>query len=93
MVIIHEMYREKVCEKNLVRRAIIERDQYERMVSEDARRFFKARVQKGYTYLGYVPVRWTRRRWGDGVKFIDTWTIMKKVPEGFVDVYNKEMAN
>ena len=86
MVIIHEEYIGRVAEKNIVKRHTVTEDEYRNMTSEDWKRFFKAREWRGYTYLGYVPVRWTRRRWGDNTKFIDLWHIMKELPVDFVAV-------
>lgn len=86
MVIIHETYIGRVAEKNLVIRHVITEDIYWNMTSDGWRRVFKAREYRANTLLGYVPVRWTKRRWGDNKKFIDLWHIMEELPVDFVAV-------
>lgn len=86
MVIIHEEYIGRVAEKNIVKRKVISQKEYECMTSQDWKSFFKAREWRMDTYLGYVPVRWTRRRWGDDVKVIDLWYILKELPADFKEV-------
>lgn len=86
MVIIHETYIGRVAKKNLIRRHVITEDTYWKMTSEDWKRLFKAREWRWDTLLGYVPVRWTRRRWGDDVKVIDLWHIVKELPADFEEV-------
>lgn len=86
MVIIHEEYIGRVAEKNIVNRHIVTEDEYRNMTSDVWKRIFKAREYRENTLLGYTPVRWTKRRWGDNKKFIDLWHIMKKLPVDFVAV-------
>ena len=86
MVIIHEEYIGRVAEKNIVRRHVITENVYRIMTSKGHRRMFKAREYRKSTLLGYMPVRWTRRRWGDNTKFIDLWHIMEELPVDFVAV-------
>ena len=86
MVIIHEEYIGRVADKNLVKRHIISENTYRIMTSDGWKRMFKAREYRGDTLLGYVPVRWTKRRWGDNMKFIDLWHIMEELPVDFVAV-------
>lgn len=86
MFIIHEEYINRVAEKNLIKRHIVTEDAYRTMTSDGWKRVFKAREYREYTFLGYVPVRWTKRRWGDDVKFIDLWHIVKELPSDFEEV-------
>lgn len=86
MVIIHEEYIGRVAEKNIVKRHIVTEEAYRTMTSDGWKRVFKAREYREYTLLGYVPVRWCRRRWGDGMKFIDLWHITEEIPAGFKSV-------
>ena len=86
MVIIHETYIGRVAKKNLIIRHVITEDTYWNMTSDGWKRVFKAREYRENTLLGYVPVRWTKRRWGDNTKFIDLWHIMEELPVDFVAV-------
>ena len=86
MVIIHEEYIGRVAEKNLVKRHIVTEDAYRTMTSDGWNRVFKAREYREYTFLGYAPVRCVRRRWGDNVKVIDLWHIVKELPSDFEEV-------
>jgi hypothetical protein len=56
----------------------ITREQWEKMTSRDELRFWKARgVTRNYTALGYGVIGHSLRRWGDNLKVLDRWNIVK----------------
>ena len=76
--IIHEEFVKYEKPNWCFRRHEITREQWEKMTSRDELRFWKARgVTRTYTEFGYGVVGHSRRRWGDGLKVLDRWHIVK----------------
>jgi len=76
--IIHEKYIERERESKCFRRHEITLDAWRNMTGKDEIRFWRARgVSREYTDLGYMVVGYSRRRWGDGLKVLDRWHVVK----------------
>ena len=76
--IIHEEYIKYEKPNWCFRRHEITREQWEQMTSRDDLRFWQARgVTRAYTSLGYGVIGHSRRRWGDKLKVLDRWHIVK----------------
>jgi hypothetical protein len=76
--IIHEEYVERERESRCFRRHEITLEAWRNMTERNEMRFWKARgVRREYTELGYMVVGYSRRRWGDGVKVLDRWHVVK----------------
>lgn len=87
--IIHEEFAGRECDAKCFRRHEITLFQWQNMTSRDEIHFWRARgVSREYTDLGYMVVGYSRRRWGDGVKVLDRWHVVK-VGTAFTPVYRK----
>lgn len=88
--IIHEEYVKYEKLKYCFKRHEITREQWEKMTSRDELRFWKARgVTRNYTVFGYGVIGHSRRRWGDELKVLDRWHIVKVGTE--YEPINKDM--
>ena len=76
--VIHEEYAGRVSENHCFRRHEITPEQWRKMTAPDELRFWKARgVQRTYTAIGYGVYSHSRRRWGDNLKVIDHFSVVK----------------
>lgn len=76
--IIHEEFVKYEKPNWCFRRHEITREQWEKMTSRDELRFWKARgMTRNYTAFGYGVIGHSRRRWGDNLKVLDRWHIVK----------------
>lgn len=76
--IIHEEFAGRECEKRCFRRHEITLFAWQNMTAKDELHFWRARgVRREYTDLGYMVVAHSRRRWGDGLKVLDRWHVVK----------------
>ena len=76
--IIHEEFVKYEREAWCFRRHEITFEGWKNATSPDTLRFFKSRgVTRAYTALGYMVVGDSVRRWGDGVKVLNRWHVVK----------------
>lgn len=76
--IIHEEFVKYEREAWCFRRHEIDLWTWRNMTDKDTLRMFKARgVTRTYTEFGYMVVGHSRRRWGDNMKVIDRWHVVK----------------
>lgn len=87
--VIHEEFAKYEKEGWCFRRHETSFEAWQKMTGDSELRFWKARgVYRGYTPLGYMVCGHSRRRWGDGVKVLDRWHVVK-VGTAFTPVYRK----
>lgn len=76
--IIHEEFAGRESVKRCFRRHEITLFQWRNMTGKDELHFWRARgVIREYTDLGYMVVGHSRRRWGDNLKVLDRWHVVK----------------
>ena len=76
--IIHEEYAERVNEKQCFRRHEIPEEHWRKMTSAEELKWWGAtNIQKETTALGVGVVKHTRYRWGDNLKVIDRFKVVK----------------
>lgn len=76
--IIHEEFAGRESENRCFRMQEITLSQWRNMTSDETLRFWRARgVSREYTAIGYMVVGYSRRRWGDGLKILDRWHVVK----------------
>ena len=76
--VIHEEYAKYERENWCFRRHEISTDHWKKMTSSDELRFWKARgVTRAYTPVAYGVIGHSRRRWGDNLKVLDRFHIVK----------------
>ena len=76
--VIHEEYVNREAERNCFRRHEITVECWRKMTGRDELRFWKARgICRTYTSIGFCVVGISRRRWGDNVKVLDRWHVVK----------------
>ena len=76
--IIHEEFAKYEKDAWCFRRHEITPEQWRTMTGENELRFWKARgVSRAYTEFGFLVVGHSRRRWGDGLKVLDRWHVVK----------------
>ncbi len=76
--IIHEEFVERETAGRCFRRHEITLFQWRNMTEKSELHFWRARgVRREYTDLGYMVVGHSRRRWGDNVKVLDRFHVVK----------------
>ena len=75
--VIHEEFMDREHETKCFRRHEVTLFQWQNMTSSDTLRFWRARgVSREYTELGHMVVGYSRR-WGDGLKVLDRWHVVR----------------
>lgn len=76
--IIHEEFAGRECASRCFRRHEITLTAWQNMTGKEEIHFWRARgVSREYTALGYMVVGYSRRRWGDRLKVLDRWHVVK----------------
>ena len=76
--IIHEEFAGRESGKRCFRRHEITLFQWRNMTGKDELRFWRARgVSREYCFFGYMVFGHSRRRWGDDLKVLDRWHVVK----------------